>query len=169
MAKKSKKSTSLFEKVQDVVNEESSVESSPSIPLMDIASEPKSEVQVEQTKEVVLEQDPAAAIFQAQKENNIQLPKTTLSKLEDLEKYEQENAQLFQENSELKEKIAEYLEEIDALKLGTAANENRQEQLENLRAELEKVNEKNKQLQKEADDYLMKISELTFENAKQYA
>jgi hypothetical protein len=44
---------------------------------------------------------------------NPALPKTTSEKLEDLEKYEAENKRLFQENSELNDKIAEYLEQID--------------------------------------------------------
>lgn len=44
---------------------------------------------------------------------NPALLKTTSEKLEDVEKYEVENKRLFQENSELNDKIAEYLEQID--------------------------------------------------------
>lgn len=86
---------------------------------------------------------------------NPALPKTTSEKLEDLEKYEAENKRLFQENSELNDKIAEYLEQIDQLKSISTSN-----------AELDVANALIAKLQAESDQYLIKISELTFDNAR---
>lgn len=75
------------------------------------------------------------------------------AKLETLEKTEKALADMAKENAALKDKLAEYVEEIEALRAGEGgAAVDRDAEL--------------KALRDENDSYLMKISELTFENAK---
>jgi len=85
-------------------------------------------------------------------------PEMSLSdKINDLEK---RNADLASENDDLKSKIADYLIELDDLrKKSTGANAE-----ENVKiVELER---KRKELEDASDKYLMRISELTFDNAR---
>lgn len=72
------------------------------------------------------------------------------AQLEKVEALEAELVKLTQENDELKEKLAEYIEKVSKLEAGQAQNGEKRE----------------KELVEENDKYLMKISELTFENAK---
>lgn len=74
------------------------------------------------------------------------------AELEKIEYLEAENLRLTNENSDLKQKLAEYIEQAE--KTPKPASKNPQLETEN------------KQLREENDSYLMKISELTFENAK---
>lgn len=68
-----------------------------------------------------------------------------------LETVENENLRLNRENQDLTERIAQYLDEIEKLKASKKQDED---------------SDMLKKLTEENDKYLMKISELTFENAK---
>lgn len=88
------------------------------------------------------------------------------AKLERYDQVMQQNAMLLKEKEELQEKIAEYLMELETLrsekkgkKLAAAKDSKAEEELSKLRIEY-------KDLQTASDSYLMKISELSFENAK---
>lgn len=92
------------------------------------------------------------------------------------EKLEEENARLSQENAEMTDKLAEYIEENEKLKAkskesktSTASNsqiKKLNDEISMLKADLEKFKSKVQNLQDENDSYLMRISELSFENAK---
>lgn len=78
----------------------------------------------------------------------------------------QQNAILLKEKEELQEKIAEYLMELETLrnekkskKASVVKDSKAEEELSKLRIEY-------KDLQTASDGYLMKISDLSFENAK---
>ena len=88
------------------------------------------------------------------------------AKLEQYDQVMQQNAILLKEKEELQEKIAEYLMELETLrsekkckKATTARDSKAEEELSKLRIEY-------KDLQTASDGYLMKISDLSFENAK---
>lgn len=100
-------------------------------------------------------------------------------KLEAFEKMEKVVSDLSAENSALKDKMAEYVEEITSLR-EQVKNPNVVEKIvekevikevpvANDTEEIEKLRKEIKSLQDENDKYLMRISELTFENAKMTA
>ena len=100
-------------------------------------------------------------------------------KLEAFEKMEKAIAQLSSENSALKDKMAEYVEEITALreqaKTPTIVEKEVIKEVvkeipsSNDSVEIEKLKKEIASLQEENDKYLMRISELTFDNAKMTA
>lgn len=88
------------------------------------------------------------------------------AKLEQYDQVMQQNAILLKEKEELQEKIAEYLMELETLrnekkskKASVVKDSKAEEELSKLRIEY-------KDLQTASDGYLMKISDLSFENAK---
>lgn len=91
-------------------------------------------------------------------------------KIETLEKH---CVELEEANAKMTDSINAYLEEIDALKKSKSGDSSAGESVEDLKkaldaanAEIAELKKSAKDLRKENDDYLMKISELTFENAK---
>lgn len=80
---------------------------------------------------------------------------STASESEMIAALEKTNQELVRENDELKERITGYLEEIDRLKNAAVKTET----VPKNSAEMQALIDEN-------DSYLMKISELTFENAK---
>ena len=100
-------------------------------------------------------------------------------KLEAFEKMEKAIAQLSSENSALKDKMAEYVEEITALR--EQAKTPKVVEKEVIKevfkevpsskdsVEIEKLKKEISSLREENDTYLMRISELTFDNAKMTA
>ena len=109
-------------------------------------------------------------------------------KLEQFEKLEKAMTDLTAENEMLKDKLAEYVEKSQQRqKADTAENEALKDRLaeyaqklqqcpkadaqktENLKNEISKLNDEISKLREENDKYLMRISELTFENAKMHA
>ena len=102
------------------------------------------------------------------------LPSTASSEMkEKIETLEKHCVELEEANAKMTDSINAYLEEIDALKKAKSADSSAGESVEDLKkaldaanAEIAKLKNSAKDLRKENDDYLMKISELTFENAK---
>ena len=96
-------------------------------------------------------------------------------KLEAFEKMEKAIAQLSAENSSLKDKMAEYVEEITVLREQAKTPKIvEKEVIKEVPAavdpgEIEKLKKEIAALQEENDKYLMRISELTFDNAKMTA
>jgi predicted RNase H-like nuclease (RuvC/YqgF family) len=100
-------------------------------------------------------------------------------KLEAFEKMEKAVAELSAENSALKDKMAEYVEEITALReqVKTPKVVEKEVIKEVVKevpvagdsGEIEKLKKELASLQEENDKYLMRISELTFDNAKMTA
>ena len=100
-------------------------------------------------------------------------------KLDAFEKMEKAVSDLSAENSALKDKMAEYVEEISALReQAKAQNVVEKEVIKEIvkeipaadaQEEIEKLKKELKSMQDENDKYLMRISELTFENAKMTA
>lgn len=86
--------------------------------------------------------------------------KQEMTVADQLKELEKRNSCLASENEDLKSRIADYLTELDELrKKGSAASSE-----ENVRIiELER---KCKELEDASDKYLMRISELTFDNAR---
>lgn len=94
---------------------------------------------------------------------NIVSSNLTRDQVEKLEKYSQletVNKQLIKENSELRDRIAEYLVELDKLRANKCVDKTSSD------IELAQLKIDYKTLQDASDGYLMRISELTFENAK---
>jgi len=83
------------------------------------------------------------------------------AKLEAFEKMEKAVSDLSKENEALKEKMAEYVEEIAKLRAAPA-----KEVVKEVPVADTKLAAEMKALREENDSYLMKISELTFENAR---
>ena len=102
------------------------------------------------------------------------LPSTASSEMkEKIETLEKHCVELEEANAKLTDSINTYLEEIDELKKAKSSGSSAGESVEDLKkaldaanAEIAKLKQSAKDLRKENDDYLMKISELTFENAK---
>lgn len=102
------------------------------------------------------------------------LPSTTSSEMkEKIETLEKHCVELEEANAKMTDSINAYLEEIDALKKSKSGDSSAGESVEDLKkaldaanAEIADLKKSAKDLRKENDDYLMKISELTFENAK---
>lgn len=96
-------------------------------------------------------------------------------KLEAFEKMEKAVSELSAENSALKDKMAEYVEEITALREQVKTPRVvEKEVVKEVPAavdsgEIEKLKKEIAALQEENDKYLMRISELTFDNAKMTA
>lgn len=102
------------------------------------------------------------------------LPSNASSEMkEKIETLEKHCVELEEANAKLTDSINTYLEEIDELKKVKSGDSSAGESVEDLKkaldaanAEIAKLKKSAKDLRKENDDYLMKISELTFENAK---
>lgn len=96
-------------------------------------------------------------------------------KLEQFEAMEKSLAALAEEKSALEAKVAEYVEQLEALKSSSdeivSLNASKQKleakckSLEEKVAKAQKLEQEVKDLRDENDQYLIKISELTFENA----
>ncbi len=87
-------------------------------------------------------------------------------KIDSLEKH---CVELEEANAKLTDSINTYLEEIDALKKSSkpaGADDSLKKSLDSATQEVSKLKKELKELRQENDDYLIKISELTFENAK---
>lgn len=87
-------------------------------------------------------------------------------KIDSLEKH---CVELEEANAKLTDSINTYLEEIDALKKSSKpaeADDGLKKSLDSATQEVSKLKKELKDLRQENDDYLIKISELTFENAK---
>lgn len=87
-------------------------------------------------------------------------------KIDSLEKH---CIELEEANAKLTDSINTYLEEIDALKKSSKPSEadvDLKKSLDSATQEVSKLKKELKELRQENDDYLIKISELTFENAK---
>ena len=98
-----------------------------------------------------------------------------VEKLEKIDALEKHCLELEEQNSKLSESINSYLEEIEALKSKKAAEVqidgemslvDLKKELDQARKEIAEMRKSLKELREENDSYLMKISELTFENAK---
>lgn len=98
--------------------------------------------------------------------------KDKLDKIDSLEKH---CVELEEENSKLTASIDSYLEEIDklkAVKVDKTADDSKnalvdlRKELDEARKEISEMRKSLKELRDENDSYLIKISELTFENAK---
>lgn len=106
------------------------------------------------------------------------LTKEAAEKLEKFDAMEKSLAQLSQEKNELEQKVAEYIEklenasssskDIDKLNAKIKSLEEKCKKLENGKKDkdVDKLEKEIKSLKDENDSYLVKISELTFENAK---
>lgn len=92
--------------------------------------------------------------FQAQHTSNIS--DENMQKLENYEKIVAENKRVYDENAILIEKAAEYSEQREELV----------KKIEEIQLSYDKLKKNYDILQEENDNYLIKISELTFENAK---
>lgn len=100
-------------------------------------------------------------------------------KLDAFEKMEKAVSDLSAENSALKDKMAEYVEEITALREQVKNPKIVEKEVikeivkevpaDGVSEEIEKLKKELKSMQDENDKYLMRISELTFENAKMTA
>ena len=84
-------------------------------------------------------------------------------KIETLEKH---CVELEEANAKLSDSINTYLEEIDVLKKKSSTTGLDASLKNSFDAEIAKLKKELKELRQENDDYLIKISELTFENAK---
>lgn len=98
-----------------------------------------------------------------------------VEKLEKIDALEKHCLELEEQNSKLSESINSYLEEIETLKSKKAAEVqidgemslvDLKKELDQARKEIAEMRKSLKELREENDSYLMKISELTFENAK---
>lgn len=92
-------------------------------------------------------------------------------KLERYDALENNAKALANEKLALDEKLAEYVELVDKLKaenaeLKKSEASNSSGHIKELEAKVSSLEKSNRELREEADDYLVKISELTFENAK---
>jgi len=96
-------------------------------------------------------------------------------KLEKIDSLEKHCLELEQENAKLSDSINLYLEEIETLKSkksidapidGEMSLVDLKHELDKARSEIAEMRKSLKELREENDNYLMKISELTFENAK---
>ena len=103
------------------------------------------------------------------------LPSSSNSELkEKIATLEKHCVELEEANAQLTDSINTYLEEIDALKRSNdgesggeeESNEALKKALDAANSEISKLKRSEKELREENDSYLMKISELTFENAK---
>lgn len=90
------------------------------------------------------------------------LTKEMVEKLEQFDAIVEQNAALLKEKDILEEKIAEYIAEINELK-SKDADASKVSQLEDENASLKK---ENSELQKAYDKFLVRISDLNFENSK---
>ena len=98
-----------------------------------------------------------------------------VEKLEKIDALEKHCLELEEQNSKLSESINSYLEEIEILKSKKAAEVqidgemslvDLKKELDQARKEIAEMRKSLKELREENDSYLIKISELTFENAK---
>lgn len=98
-----------------------------------------------------------------------------VEKLEKTDALEKHCLELEEQNSKLSESINSYLEEIETLKSKKAAEVqidgemslvDLKKELDQARKEITEMRKSLKELREENDSYLIKISELTFENAK---
>lgn len=99
------------------------------------------------------------------------LPRLTVEMKEKLDKFnelEKHCVELEQANSKLTDSVNAYLEEIEALKSkkSTEGAEDLKKELELSKKETADMRRELNDLRDENDNYLVKISELTFENAK---
>ena len=107
------------------------------------------EAEVPQTSETALEQLSADKV-----PNNI--PQSVKDKLETIEALQTANSQLFQEKSDLTDKIAQYIEDV----------ENKQKLIEEKDREIANIRAQYNILQEEYDKVLLTVSQLSYENAK---
>ena len=145
---------------------------------------PKSLLNDEQQIDAVNEQtveESNAEMKQAYSENLLGNGKMTAEAKEKLEKYDALEAtvlELNQKNQMLEEKLAEYAEKLESSKSNSDEVKKMNDEILNLKKQLNEakvsktesktefdLKNKCKQLREEADEYLVKISELTFENA----
>ena len=98
-----------------------------------------------------------------------------VEKLEKIDVLEKHCLELEEENAKLSDSVSSYLEEIEALKSkkaieaqvdGEMSIADLKKELEQARKEAVEIRKSLKDLREENDNYLLKISELTFENAK---
>ena len=97
------------------------------------------------------------------------------AKLEKYDALERSVADLSQEKDRLEAKVAEYVEKLESLKDASKTIEKLEAEVSKLKKDLDKAKKaskqglktmlENKALRDEADGYLVKISELTFDNA----
>lgn len=98
-----------------------------------------------------------------------------VEKLEKIDSLEKHCLELEEENSKLSDSVNSYLEEIEILKSkkaietpidGEMSLVDLKRELDKARREIAEMHKSLKELREENDNYFMKISELTFENAK---
>ena len=98
-----------------------------------------------------------------------------VEKLEKIDVLEKHCLELEEENAKLSDSVSSYLEEIEALKSkraietpldGEMSMLDLKRELDEARHEIAEMRKSLKDLREENDNYLLKISELTFENAK---
>ena len=98
-----------------------------------------------------------------------------VEKLEKIDALEKHCLELEEENAKLSDSVSSYLEEIEALKSkrvietpldGEMSMLDLKRELDEARHEIAEMRKSLKELREENDNYLLKISELTFENAK---
>ena len=98
-----------------------------------------------------------------------------VEKLEKIDVLEKHCLELEEENAKLSDSVSSYLEEIEALKSkraietpldGEMSMIDLKRELDEARHEIVEMRKSLKDLREENDNYLLKISELTFENAK---
>jgi len=109
---------------------------------------------VEPAKTTSFSTNLADKFFQSQSMDR--LTKENKEKLEQYDKLVESNSTYAEQVSTLTDKIDSYLAELDNIRAECAAQKD----------EIAKDDAKIAELQKTIDDYLLKISELTFENAK---
>lgn len=98
-----------------------------------------------------------------------------VEKLEKIDALEKHCLELEEENAKLSDSVSSYLEEIEVLKSKRAVETpldgemsmlDLKRELDEARREIAEMRKSLKELREENDNYLLKISELTFENAK---
>jgi len=122
-----------------------------------------------QPAESLVKNDAAATVLDKIEDasgGTIDLRADIKAKLEAFEKMEKAISDLAKENEALKEKMAEYVEEISQLRAAPAKEIIKEVIKEVPCSNDAKLEREIKALREENDSYLMKISDLTFENAK---
>lgn len=97
---------------------------------------------------------------------NMMLTADMKKKLDEYESTVEQNSTLVKQNDELMQKISEYVEEVAELKKTAFKPADDSAELKDLKSKYGKLENEYKKLQTASDEYLMRISELTFENAK---
>lgn len=161
MSKKNKKTTTLFDKVQDNILEVPP-ETPSTLKLMSLEPSEKTESEKPAENAIVDEKKQLAAGVEGLFQSTASVSKTDKQRLEDLDSFQAENLKLIEENSKLTDQLAASLEEIEQLKSKPAAEAD----ITAFQTQIVKLEQTITALRSENDKLLVRISDLTFDNAR---